>query len=300
MSTPHNFALTLVSSNVPLAASHIAMTTRYLESEGIFTTDQPEWLAPHKAADIGIAQCLTIAQIKNLRQIHNEHRIDVFCTSLENRKKRLLLADMDSTIVTTETLDELAAEAGIKDKIATITERAMRGELDFHAALRERVSLIKGLSIDALKRTLDDTVISDGAQSTLKTLTKHYVFCVLVSGGFTYFTGAIADQLGFNAHHGNVLNIADDKLTGDVQEPILDKESKLSFLKLYCEELNLDLTDAVTIGDGANDLPMLEAAGLGIGYHPKPILEDTLLNCIRHTDLTSLLYCQGYKYAEIV
>lgn len=297
--TSQNFVLTLVSSNVPLAASHIAITSRYLESEGILTTNQPQWLAAHKAADIEIAQCLTIDQIKNLRQIHDEHRIDVFCTSLENRKKRIFLADMDSTIVTTETLDELAAEAGIKDKIATITERAMRGELDFHDALRERVGLIKDLPIDALKRTLDDTIISDGAESTLKTLNKHNVFCALVSGGFTYFTGAIAAQLGFNAHHGNVLNIENDKLTGNVQEPILDKESKLSFLKLYCEEHNLDLDDTITIGDGANDLPMLEAAGIGIGYHPKPLLEDTLLNCIRHTDLTSLLYCQGYKYEEI-
>lgn len=294
-----NFALTLVASNVPLSAAHLSITQRYLESEGILFGDQPEWLVEHKAADIIISQSVTMDQMKMMREIHNEHRIDVFCTSSENRKKRLLLADMDSTIVTTETLDELAAEAGIKDKIAKITERAMRGELDFHAALRERVGLIKGLSTDALARTLDDTVISEGAETTIQTLRKHDVFCALVSGGFTYFTNAVAKQLGFNAHHGNVLEIENDALTGHVQDPILDKESKLSFLKLYCEELSLDLDDTVTIGDGANDLPMLEAAGLGIGYHPKPILEDTLLNCIRHTDLTSLLYCQGYKQSEI-
>ncbi len=294
-----NFALTLVSSNVPLSSAHLAITQRYLESKGILFADQPEWLTEHKAADLKIALCLTIDQIKILREIHDEHRIDVFCTSFENRKKRLLLADMDSTIVTTETLDELAAEAGIKDKIAAITERAMRGELDFHAALRERVGLIKGLSTEALKRTLENTVISDGTKTTLKTLKAHNVFCALVSGGFTYFTSAIAAQLGFNAHHGNILNIENNTLSGDVQEPILDKDSKLSFLKLYCEELGLSLDDTVTIGDGANDLPMLEAAGLGIGYHPKPLLEDTLLNCIRHTDLTSLLYMQGYKAAEI-
>lgn len=294
-----NFALTLVSSKVPLSSAHLAITQRYLESEGILFADQPEWLEEHKAADLRIAQCVTIDQIKILREIHDEHRIDVFCTSFENRKKRLLLADMDSTIVTTETLDELAAEAGIKDKIATITERAMRGELDFHAALRERVGLIKGLSTDALARTLDNTVISNGAAAVISTLRQNDVFCALVSGGFTYFTDAIASQLGFNTHHGNVLNIENNALTGDVQEPILDKNSKLSFLKLYCEELELTLNDAITIGDGANDLPMLEAAGLGIGYHPKPLLEDTLLNCIRHTDLTSMLYMQGYKEKEI-
>lgn len=294
-----NFALTLVASDIPLSPAHLSITQRYLESEAILFGDQPEWLAEHKAADLIISQSLTMDQMKMMREIHNEQRIDIFCTSSENRKKRLLLADMDSTIVTTETLDELAAAAGIKDKIAKITERAMRGELDFHAALRERVSLIKGLSTDALARTLDNTIISEGAEITIQTLRKHDVFCALVSGGFTYFTKAIAKQLGFNAHHGNVLEIENNALTGHVQDPILDKDSKLSFLKLYCEELSLDLDDTVTIGDGANDLPMLEAAGLGIGYHPKPILEDTLLNCIRNTDLTSLLYCQGYKTSEI-
>lgn len=290
-----NFVLTLVSSDVPLASAHLAITQRYLESEGILFADQPEWLCEHKAADLKIDLCLTIDQIKILREIHDEHRIDVFCTSLDDRKKQLFLADMDSTIVTSETLDELAAEAGIKDKIAKITERAMRGELDFHAALRERVSLIKGLSTDALARTLENTEISIGAADTLKTLKENNAFCALVSGGFTYFTGAIAKELGFDAHHGNILNIEEEKLTGDVQEPILDKHAKLNFLKLYCEELNIDLANAITIGDGANDLPMLEAAGLGIGYRPKPILEDTLLNCIRHTDLTSVLYMQGYQ-----
>ena len=288
------FMLTIVASDVPLSPAQIAITERFLGSHGIATTSDPVWLAPHKAADLGISKSLTIEQIKNLRQIHEEHRVDVFCTPLENRQKKLVLADMDSTIVTSETLDEMAEEAGIKDKISKITERAMRGEFDFHDALRERVGLLRGLSADCLARTLDKTVISDGAEQFIQTMRNRDAFCVLVSGGFTFFTNTIAKKVGFHAHHGNVLGLEDNKLTGHVQEPILDKESKLNYLKLYCEEHDLELTESLAIGDGANDLPMLQAAGLGIGYHPKPLLEDNLLNCIRHTDLTSVLYMQGY------
>ena len=293
-----DFTLTLVSSVTPLSAGHLLDVEKFLENHGLMMTGQPEWLAEHRAADIPLAQSLTLEQMAELRTSLDDDKIDPFCTRTSNREKKLFLADMDATIVTTETLDELAAEAGIKDKIAKITERAMRGDLDFHEALKERVGLIKDLPTDALKKTLDATEISQGAEKMVKAMRDKGTLCVLVSGGFTYFTGAIAAKLGFTAHHGNVLNIEDDKLTGTVQEPILDKDSKLNFLKLYAEELEIDLDDTLAIGDGANDLPMLEAAGLGIGYHPKPILEETLLNCIRHTDLTSVLYAQGYKTAD--
>ncbi len=275
--------LTLVASETPI-------TEKHFDTLGV-----PLWLEADKAADFNIPKILTIEDMKILRTKFNPDKIDVFCTPAQNRKKMLFLADMDSTIVTSETLDELGAEAGLKNKIAKITERAMRGEIDFHGAIKERVGLLKNLPATALDKTLSNTEISKGARTLLKTLKSNGVFCVLVSGGFTFFTGAIADKLNFDAHHGNVLNIEDDKLTGTVQEPILDKNAKLNFLKLYCEELSLDINQTIAIGDGANDLPMLEAAGLGIGYHPKPILEDKLLNCIRHTDLTSVLYMQGYR-----
>jgi phosphoserine phosphatase len=294
-----HFTLTLVASTAPLTAGHLSKVEKFLEDQGVMMISSPEWLSEHKAADIPLSQSLTIEQMKVLRSLLDTDKIDPFCTRTEGRRKKLLMADMDSTIVTSETLDELADEAGIKDKISTITERAMRGEIDFHDALRERVGLLKGLSADCLKTTLDSTEISQGADVLVRAMRGSGAFCALVSGGFTYFTGAIAAQLGFTAHHGNVLNIENDALTGDVQEPILDKNSKLSFLKLYCEELEINLDETIAIGDGANDLPMLEAAGLGIGYHPKPLLEDTLLNCIRHTDLTSVLYIQGYKAADI-
>lgn len=288
-----NYIFTLAATD-SLSENHIETAQKYFKIIDLSASDAPVWLSQNKAADIEIANCLTIAQIKELRQIFDEDKIDVFCTSIRNRKKSLFLADMDSTIVTTETLDELAAEAGIKDKIAKITERAMRGELDFHAALKERVRYLKDLSEDAVKRTLKDTEISKGASALISKFRAENTHCVLVSGGFTYFTSDIAQKLGFHAHHGNILNIKDGLLTGTVGEPILDKDAKLRYLKLYCDELGLDLSETAAIGDGANDLPMLEAAGIGFGYHPKPILEDKLLNCIRHTDLTSVLYAQGY------
>lgn len=291
--------LTLVSSDDTLCAGHIEKLEKQLEDAGIFIVQDPEWLHIHKASDIKIADCLTISQAKKMRTLFHDDKIDIFCTSASHRRKKLFLADMDSTIVTSETLDELAEEAGLKEKISDITARAMRGEIDFFDALRERVSLLEGLPTDAIKRTLQATKISKGADILLNTLKSHHVYCVLVSGGFTFFTNDIAQQLGFDANHGNILDIQDNALTGKVIEPILDKEAKLTFLKDYTQKQKIDLRDTVAIGDGANDLPMLSHAGLGLGYHPKPLLEDSLINCIRHTDLTSVLYAQGYKQEEI-
>lgn len=295
-----DFNLTLVASDKSLSAGHIATVEGVLNKQAILITGEPSWLNPHKAADLPIAEYLTIEQIQELRTLLSDSKIDIFCTRTAGRRKKLLIADMDATIVTTETLDELADEAGIKDKIAAITERAMRGELNFFDALKERVGLLKGLSTNALKRTLDETEISIGANIAVQTMKKHNAFCVLVSGGFTYFTENIAAKVGFNAHHGNILDIDNNALTGKVIEPILDKETKLQFLKKYTQKQQIGLCDTVAIGDGANDLPMLEAAGLGIGYRPKPLLEERLLNCIRFTDLSSILYIQGYKKEEFV
>jgi phosphoserine phosphatase len=257
------------------------------------------WLANNKAAEIHTSKNLSINEIESLRKTIDSHKIDVFCTPLENRRKKLFMADMDATIVPTETLDDLADEAGIKPQIAEITQRAMRGELDFHDALRERVQLIKNLPEDALKRTLDNTIISTGAKTLLKTFKANDVFTGLVSGGFTYYTNAIADKLGFDINHGNQLDIQNGKLTGLVIDPILDKDSKLAFLNQYVQQQKISLSDTVAIGDGANDLPMLTNAGLGIGYQPKPLVRDSILNCIINTDLTSVLYMQGYTEAEI-
>ncbi|MEM8834058.1 MAG: phosphoserine phosphatase SerB [Pseudomonadota bacterium] len=250
---------------------------------------QYEWLVADKAAQANINSALSIDEIKRHRETLAAHKIDIFCTP-HDFKAKLFLADMDATIVTTETLDELAAEAGIKDQIAAITQRAMKGELDFHAALKERVGLLKNLPEDAIKRTLDDTQISKGAKTLLRTLKHNNIHTVLVSGGFTYFTNAVAKQLSFDNNHGNQLDIQDGKLTGNVIEPILDKDAKLAYLNHYAQEKNINISDTVAIGDGANDLPMLEAAGLGVGYQPKPLVADSILNCIIHTDLETVCF----------
>ncbi len=288
------FTLTLVAADI-LSDEEINTLYNFLDEDNITHQKEIKWLIPNKSAAIKIQHILTLPQIKKLRHVFNIDKIDIFCTEIKPYK--LFLADMDSTIVTSETLDELADEANIKSKIADITARAMRGELDFHDAIRERVGLLKNLPVSALQKTLDNTKTSTGAEVLLKTLKQNALFCVLVSGGFTHFTQPIANQLGFDKNHGNTLNIENNVLTGDVIDPILDKESKLALLQHYVSVQKCDLSESITIGDGANDLPMLEAAqnagGLGIGYQPKPLVADTILNCIIHTDLKSVLYMQG-------
>ncbi len=253
-------------------------------------------------AEYEVQNPLSREDMQNLRATLDPYKIDVFLTPKANRRKKLLIADMDSTIVTGETLDELAAYAGLKDKIATITAKAMNGELDFHAALKERVALLKDLPADALEQTLKATHLSPGAKAFVQTMKAHSAACILVSGGFTFFTKTIAKQCGFDAHHGNILEIHENRLTGTVAEPILDKNAKLNFVRDYMKKLNLTPADILTIGDGANDLPMLLEAqnngGLGLGYSPKPAVAEPLINYIRHTNLTSALYAQGYKIEE--
>lgn len=295
-----HFYLTLVASDKKLTAAHLAGVERFLDAQGISLAGQPFWLSDHKAADIPITTCLSHEQMEKLWDALTPDRIDVFCTPVTNRKKKLLLADMDSTIVTSETLDELAGHAGIKDKIAAITTRAMNGELDFIGALHERVSLLKGLPATTLKNTLDETILSPGAQTLVRTMRAKGAVCVLVSGGFTYFTSAIAAQTGFSQNHGNTLDVDGDALAGTVSGPILDKTAKLNYLYQYRRDLQIADDETIAVGDGANDLPMLLEAGLGMGYRPKEVLKESLRNCVFHADLTALLYAQGYRESDFV
>lgn len=296
-----SFALVIVSGNPenPLNAGHLAELERFLDENTIRFSSQPTWLHIHKAAQMWIGDKPLPEQWAALRAKFAQDEIDVFVTHLEDRRKKLLLADMDATIVTTETLDELAAKAGIGEKIAAITARAMRGELDFRQALNERVGMLKDLPVSTLQETLEETVMSDGAAELVATMSHYGATCVLVSGGFTYFTGAVAAQLGFHHSHGNTFDIHENKLTGQVIPPILDKDAKLRFLIEYRDRMGLSVAETMAMGDGANDLPMLEEAGLGLGYHPKPLLLERLDNCIVHTQLTSALYIQGYSGQEI-
>ena len=205
---------------------------------------------------------------------------------------------MDSTIVVGETLDELAGQAGIKDQVADITARAMRGEIDFKAALFERVNMLKDLPVDRLDQTLAGTALTPGARVLVQTMRAHGAFTVLVSGGFRFFTRHVAAMAGFHEEHANDLIIEGGRLTGRVAEPILDKQAKLDLLNRYAAERQIPLSATLTTGDGANDLPMLQAAGLGVAYHAKPVVEAEAPAAINNGDLTALLYVQGYKFSE--
>ncbi|HEY3948833.1 phosphoserine phosphatase SerB [Phenylobacterium sp.] len=212
------------------------------------------------------------------------------------RRKKLLVADMDSTIINVECLDELADFAGLKAEISAITERAMRGELAFEGALRERVAMLKGLPVTALQQTYDERVrLNPGARTLVRTMAANGARCVLVSGGFSFFTGRVAQAALFHAHRANSLIEVEGALSGEVGDPILGREAKLAALVEEAAARDLPLSAAIALGDGANDLAMIEAAGLGVAYRAKPIVAAKADARIDHTDLTTLLYFQGYE-----
>jgi phosphoserine phosphatase len=225
--------------------------------------------------------------------------VDVCVQPLQGRRKRLLVADMDSTIIGCECLDELADFAGKKAEIAEITERAMRGELEFEGALRERVGKLTGLDTGALQRCFDERVrLNPGAETLVKTMAAQGARCVLVSGGFEFFTSRVAVAAGFQANRANRLLEDSGRLTGFVGEPILGREAKLEALRSEAAALGIDLSETLAIGDGANDLAMIKAAGLGVAYRAKPIVAAEADARVDHADLTALLYFQGYTADE--
>jgi phosphoserine phosphatase len=226
-------------------------------------------------------------------------RVDMVVQPSEGRRKRLLIADMDSTMIRQECIDELADEAGVGALVAGITARAMNGELDFEAALRERVGLLRGLPEDTIARVLRDRItLMPGGPVLLATMKAHGAYAALVSGGFTSFTGAIAARLGFDEHRANTLLAADGLLTGQVAVPILGKEAKLQALNEITARLGFLPSQAIAVGDGANDLPMLLAAGTGVALHAKPTVQAQCDVRINHGDLTALLFLQGYARNE--
>ncbi len=291
-------ALTFVGSSKPLTDGHLKMALKIIGFYNLIVESKPVWLAKNKAADIFLNDGANSSLVSHLRE-ELQDSIDIFTLPVEGRKKKLLLADMDATIVATETLDELAGFAGIKEHIAAITQKAMEGKIDFETALKERVGLLKDLPEETLRKTLSETALNPGAKELVGTMRKNSATCVLVSGGFTFFTATIAQQAGFEFNHGNTLDVKDKKLTGTVTPPILDKFAKLQFLKDYCKKKHITEDAAMTIGDGANDLPMLKAAGFGVGYHAKDVVAKEVANNIIHGDLTAALYAQGYTQSEI-
>lgn len=249
------------------------------------------WLAQGEACEFNVQDPPDRAA---LRDALDQAAVDIFVTRARGRRKAVLVADMDSTIVTTETLDELAAQAGLGQEIAAITQRSMNGELEFAAALTERVAMLKGLELAALERTWDATKFCPGAQVLIATMKSFGATTALVSGGFTYFTAKVAAALGFDEHRANTLLDDGERLTGAVGQPILDRDAKLAALNELAARRGVKLSATMAVGDGANDLAMLGAAGLGIAYYPKPIVAAQVMNRIEHTDLTSLLFAQGY------
>lgn len=250
-----------------------------------------EVLEQGRAVDLVAGQPASKAVMDEIRETF---KIDILCQDLSTRAKRLFIADMDATMVMEETLDELAACAGIKDRIAAITARAMNGELDFESALKERVALLRGLPVTALAETAAKMHYTKGGKNLIAALKENGVHCVLVSGGFTYFTSKVAETLGFDVNHGNTLNItADQKLDGTVGEPILGKSFKKACLEENAAKLGVPLSASVAVGDGANDLPMLQTAGLGVGFRSKRLLRDSLPNHILYGGLDTLIYALG-------
>jgi phosphoserine phosphatase len=267
---------------------------------GVGAAGEIDWLAPFKAFDIPFFD-KPEAVLAAARTAAGSMPLDINVVKTEGRRKRLLIADMDSTIINVECLDELADMAGLKPKIAAITARAMNGEIEFAAALRERVALLEGLKLDALDRVWRERIrLNPGAKELVATMRADGARTMLVSGGFSYYTTRVAAAAGFESEQANRLLDDGPTLTGRVHEPILGREAKLEALELAVSEMQIEFDDTLAIGDGANDLDMIRRAGLGVAYRAKPIVAEAAGARIDHGDLTGALYLQGYREREII
>lgn len=258
-------------------------------------------LDPGVAAEIGFETADPAGAEAAVKGVVGDLPIDAVVQRAGDRRKRLFLADMDSTMIGQECIDELADFVGLKAEVAEITERAMRGEIAFEPALRERVALLRGLPIDIVDRIMAERItVTPGGRALVATMRRHGAYACLVSGGFTVFTGPVAALLGFDENRANRLNLANGTLDGTVAEPILGREAKRDTLRELRERFGLSASDVLAVGDGANDLAMLSEAGLGVAFRAKPAVAAAAHARIDHADLTALLYLQGYSGSEIV
>jgi phosphoserine phosphatase len=266
------------------------------------TSGAAQWLFAEVAVDIPFESSEPIGRIADrLRAARGDLPIDIVVQPQIDRRKKLFLADMDSTMIGQECIDELADFAGLKAHVAAITERAMRGEVEFESALRERVALLKGLPVGVVDEVLAKRITpTPGGRELVATMRAHGAYTCLISGGFTLFTKVVAEKIGFQESRGNELLVKDGKLSGKVAEPILGRAAKLATLNELCEAFDLDDLDTLVVGDGANDLGMIQRAGLGIAYHAKPAVAAAAHARIDYGDLTALLYAQGYRRDEFV
>lgn len=254
----------------------------------------PHWLAEGEACEVP-----DFARLPEFMVDIRRFPIDAAVVSIHNRRKRLLIADMDSTMIQQECIDELGIEAGVGDRIKDITLRAMRGELDFEGALTERVKLLKGLDEAVIGKIIRERITyMPGGRTLIATMKAHGAHTALVSGGFTPFTQRVGAVLGFDEDQANELIIENGRLTGEVGHPILGQQAKVEALRRITRTLGLEPADALAVGDGANDLAMLSEAGMGVALHAKPHVQEGSLIRINHGDLTALLYLQGYTKAQ--
>ena len=260
---------------------------------------EARWLAQNHAAEITLASETEI-DISVLRAAADNAGIDVNIVAHAHRRKHLLIADMDSTIITSESLDDLARLAGLGNEIANITAQSMAGKIDFEEAIDARVAMLAGKPAYLFDQLLDEMTLTTGAIPLVKTMRANGAFCYLVSGGFDFATTHIAELCGFHDDHANHMNISAGMIEGTVRKPILDRDAKAEYLAHYCTKHNLSMADTTTIGDGANDLAMLKAAGFGVAFNGKSLLRKHITLQLNHTDLTGLLYLQGYSDHEFV
>ncbi len=293
--------LTLIAApdKANLNGPEIGRAVSALDMIGAMNLTGPDWLADGIACDFSFSG-LTLEAARDAvgRALHRAP-IDAVVQPKAHRRKQLLVADMDSTMITSETVDELAKHAGVGRKVAKITERSMHGEIAFTDSLRERVALLAGLKVETLI-TVRDTALTvmPGAHTLVTTMRAHGAYTCLVSGGFTWFTETVAERIGFDAHQGNRLEIVDGALTGRLHEPVINRDGKLRALESVADSCGIGLHESLAVGDGANDLDMLAGAGLGVAFRAKPMVAASAPACIDHGDLTALLYLQGYRQAD--
>ncbi|HEX3952722.1 MAG TPA: phosphoserine phosphatase SerB [Stellaceae bacterium] len=267
---------------------------------GIELGADADWLAPGEACDILVGEDRAQAAEAIAREAIGAMAVDMLMQPVEGRRKRVLVADMESTIIENEMLDELADFIGLRAHVAEITRRAMNGELDFAAALAERVALLKDLPTTVLDEAAARIRVMPGARELIATSRAHGVRSALISGGFTVFAERVAAELGFDEVIANRLDIADGRLAGTVAAPIVTRETKRDRLRAIAAEIGASATATLAVGDGANDLPMLMAAGLGVAFHAKPAVAAAARWRLDHADLRGLLYAQGYRAGEII
>ncbi len=296
------FVATLIS-NPAAPALDEALLRRVRDA--LFAAQEPVWLDPGIAAEIVFAPGVDSSRgglSDLLRKAIGGAPVDLVVQRTGERRKQLFVADMDSTMIGQECIDELADFVGLRAHVAAITERAMRGEIAFEPALRERVALLKGLPLDVVRKVISERItLTPGGRTLIATMRANGALTCLVSGGFTLFTQAVADMIGFEENRGNTLAVAPDgTLAGAVAEPILGREGKLATLLDLTARRGIGLEATLAIGDGANDLAMLQAAGLGIAYRAKPAVAAAAHARIDYGDLTALLYAQGYRREEFI